>query len=120
MLDRGRVGTSAHPPKGARELTTELAVWGRDEEKEVKPSFEEEGRDGDDVCESADEARKAVDAADGGLVDDAERQGEDDAYEVRLPEKEGVGPPVWNTLRPFSSAGGGEGGSYGRMTGEPV
>jgi len=106
------VGTSDQPPKGARELMTEHAVWGRDEENEEKPSLDEEGREGDDVCVSAGEpkGRRAVDAADGGLEGEAERAGEE-AKEARLPWKEGEGPPVWNTLRPLSSAGGGEGGS---------
>ncbi len=36
LLDNGRVVTCAQPPKGARELTTELAVWGREEEKEAE------------------------------------------------------------------------------------
>jgi hypothetical protein len=121
MLDRGRVDTSAQPPKGARALTTELAVRGRDDENDAeKPDRGLEG-DGDGACLNADEPRNADDAAEGGreAEGDVERWGEDER-EFWLAVNEGVGPPVWKTLLPLSSAGGGEGGSYGMTTGEPV
>ena len=70
LLDSGRVVTCAQPPKGARELTTELAVWGREEEKEAeKPDC---GREGEAVRERVEAARRVDEAAEGGREEDKE------------------------------------------------